>query len=123
MSEIKMREVYETIFIAILTRHGFYYNKPLRVQWSAKDNGWRDFKDKLLVKKLGLSISKNSVSYSSPDRNKVLSWMLGIRCCNYMTKTSPMVVYSNLDLEFRKSKKDEFQEEYNAEDYLTTAKL
>ena len=77
-------EIIEEIWIGILTGSGFHYPKPIKSTWDEETQSWFDKKGKLEVTKLGLLAKTNYISYSSTEREKVSSWMLGVRCCNQL---------------------------------------
>jgi len=110
MSNYRYIEIPQEIYVAILNRTGFHYNKPLKVYWEEQSKGWKDVMKKVFITKLGLSVRDHSISYSSPEREKVQSWMLGIRCCNQMHKTSPMVEFSSLDENFLCQKRKQYDQ-------------
>jgi len=78
------KDVIEEIWVAAITPTGLFYPKPLKVTWDSDSESWWDQKGKLEVTKLGLYTRPNFISYSSPEREKVASWMLGVRCTNQL---------------------------------------
>ena len=92
-------EVIPEIWVGVLTNRGLFYPKPLKVYWDQGTESWKDKKGKLEVTKLGLYTRPTFISYSSPERDKVSSWMLGIRCCNQLI--SNIIDRSKLDLNRR----------------------
>jgi hypothetical protein len=106
--QIRSSEIPQEIYVAILNRKGFCFNKSLKIFWNEQEKGWTNSVKKVFITKLGLSVRHYSISYSSPERDKVQSWMLGIRCCNYMHKIDPLIYYANLNEKFLSTKKKDF---------------